>query len=98
MKRLIPILLCLAVAGCARVSDLTSDAFAQGDVGTERFKLDDRACTEDAETKRSFDVRGIDAENADKHRIFSRAYAACMTAKGYKERGGLAYFQIPYDL
>jgi len=98
MKRLIPILLCVAAAGCARISDLTSDAFAQGNVGPERFKLDDRACTHDAEVQRSFEVRGISAENADKHRIFNRVYAACMRANGYKERGGLGYFQIPYDL
>ena len=98
MKRLIPILLCLAAAGCARVTDLNSDAFRRGGASQEQFTLDDRACKGDAEVQRSFALRGIDAENADKHRIFSRAYVACMTAKGYKEHDGLLDLTVPYDL
>ena len=98
MKRLLPILLCIAAAGCARVSDLNSDAFAMGDASQERFKIDDLACASDAEVKRSFEMKGIDAENADKHRIYNRAYAACMRAKGYKERDELLDLRIPYDL
>ena len=98
MKRLIPILLCIAAAGCARISDLNSDAFAPGDASQERFAVDDRGCAKDAEMKRSFGVSGIDADNVEKHRIFSRAYAACMTAKGYKERDGWLDLTVPYDL
>ena len=98
MKRLIPILLCIAAAGCARITDVNSDAFRQGGASQEQFTLDDRACQGEAEVQRSFALRGIDAENPDKHRIFSDAYVACMKAKGYKEHDGLLDWTVPYDL
>ena len=97
MKRLI--LICvLAVAGCGRWVDLDSDAFDKGNATQEQFLFDSNACTEKANTARSYELRGIAADNVDKHAIFNRAYAACMKAKGYRERTSLTSFWEGYDL
>jgi hypothetical protein len=77
---------------------MDSDAFAQANASQERFQLDSKACTGEAEQKRSYELRGIAAENADKHRIFNRAYAACMQAKGYREATSALDFWQAYDL
>jgi hypothetical protein len=88
MKRLI--LICvLAAAGCGRWVDLNSDAFAQGNASQEQFRSDSDGCIATAEGARSYELRGIAADNVDKHAIFNRAYAACMKAKGYKEHTSL---------
>ncbi|MGC9953385.1 MAG: hypothetical protein ABSD21_03800 [Rhizomicrobium sp.] len=99
MKRPVAILLCvLAAAGCARLQDMDSDAFAPGNASHERFINDSKACSAEAEQMRSWELRGIAAENADKHRIFNRAYAACMKAKGYREDTSALDFWQAYDL
>ena len=99
MKRQALILICiLAASGCGRWTDLNSDAFAQGNASQEQFQLDSKACAAEADLKRSWDLHGIEAENADKHRIFNRAYAACMTAKGYREDTSALDFWEAYDL
>ncbi len=97
MKRLI--LICvLAAAGCGHWADLSSDAFAQGNASQEQFTSDSDACIVTAEIDRSYELRGIAADNVDKHAIFNRAYAACMRAKGYKERTSLTDFWESYNL
>jgi hypothetical protein len=98
MKRLAILVCVLAAAGCARLQDMDSDAFAQGNASQEQFQLDSKACAAEADLKRSWDLHGIEAENADKHRIFNRAYAACMTAKGYREDTSALDFWQAYDL
>ena len=98
MKHLIPILLCIAAAGCARTLDLNSDTFATGNASQEKFGIDNQHCAQQAELKRSYDLQGVDAENVEKHRIYNRAFVACMRAKGYEERGGMLDFWVPYDL
>ena len=97
MKRLI--LICvLAAAGCGRWVDLDADAFAQGNAAQEQFLADGKACAAEAEQKRSWELRGLEAENAQKHLIFNRAYAACMKAKGYREATSAFDFWQAYDL
>jgi hypothetical protein len=99
MKPQALILICvLAAAGCGRWADLDSDAFAQGNATQEQFKLDDTACTEKADRERSYELRGIAADNIDKHAIFNRAYAACMKAKGYREATSALDFWQAYNL
>ena len=98
MKRLAILVCVLAAAGCARLQDMDSDAFAQGNASQEQFQLDSKACAAEADLKRSWDLHGIEAENADKHRIFNRAYAACMTAQGYREDTSALDFWEAYDL
>ena len=98
MKRLAILVCVLAAAGCARLQDMDSDAFAQGNASQEQFQLDSKACAAEADLKRSWDLHGIEAENADKHRIFNRAYADCMKAKGYRESDSVRHFWRDYDL
>ena len=99
MKRQALILLCLlAASGCGRWADLDSDAFAPGNATQERFKLDSDACSAKAENVRSYELRGIDADNVDKHAIFNRAFADCMRAKGYQEATSLTDFWEGYNL
>ena len=99
MKPRALILICvLAAAGCGRWADLDSDAFAQGNATQEQFRLDSSACAEKAEASRSYELRGIAADKVDKHAIFNRAYAACMTAKGYREDTSALDFWQAYDL
>jgi len=93
MKPRALILICvLAAAGCGRWTDLNSDAFAQGNATQEQFRLDSSACTQMGEEARSYEVRGIAADNVDKQAIFNRAFAACMKTKGYREKTSLLDF------
>ena len=90
MRRQALILFCvLAAAGCGRWADLDSDAFAQDNAPQERFTRDSTACAQKAVNARSYSVAGLAADNVDKHAIFNQAYAACMKAKGYRERTSL---------
>ena len=98
MKRLAILVCLLAVSGCARLQDMDSDAFSPGKTSQEQFLGDSKLCAAEAEVKRSWELRGLAAENADKHRIFNRAYAACMTAKGYREDTSALDFWQAYDL
>jgi hypothetical protein len=99
MKPRALILICvLAAAGCGRWADLTSDAFAQGNATQERFLTDGRACAQMAEEARSYSVDGAAADNVERHAIFNRAYAACMTAKGYRERTSVTDIWEAYNL
>lgn len=99
MKRRLAVVICvLAATGCARLQDMDSDAFTKVGVSQESIQTDSQACTEEGNIKRAYEVRGIGAENADKHRIFNRAYAACMKAKGYRENTGSLNFWQAYDL
>ena len=98
MKRLAILVCVLAAAGCARLQDMNSDAFDRGNASQEQFLNDSKACAAEADQKRSWDARGVDAENADKHRIFNRAYAACMQAQGYREDTSALDFWQAYDL
>jgi hypothetical protein len=88
MKRLVLLCVCVAV-GCARWSDMDSDAFSQGARTPEQFAVDDRACQNDAYMERSYSLRGIEADNAEWHLLYSRVYAACMKRRGYKPRTDL---------
>jgi len=99
MRRQALILICvLAAAGCGRWTDLNSDAFAQGNATQEQFRLDSSACTQMGEEARSYEVRGIAADNVDKQAIFNRAYTGCMRAKGYREGTSALSFGRGYDL
>ena len=98
MKRLVLLACILAASGCARLQDMDSDAFNPGKTSQEDFHADSRSCAAAAELKRSWELRGIAAERAGKHRIFNRAYAACMTAKGYREDTSMLDFWEAYDL
>ena len=99
MKPQALILICvLAAAGCGRWADLSSDAFVQGNATQEQFKLDADACYAEAVAARSYDLRGITADNVDRHAIFNRAYAACMKAKGYQEATSALDFWQAYNL
>jgi hypothetical protein len=98
MKRLAVLFCVIAASGCARLQDMDSDAFNPGKTSPEDFQADSKVCAADAEVRRSWELRGIAAENADKHRIFNRAYAACMTAKGYREDTSALDFWEAYDL
>ena len=99
MKPRALILICvLAAAGCGHWADLDSDAFAPGAATQEQFRRDADACDAKAEGVRSYELRGIAADNVDKHAIFNRAFADCMHAKGYKERTSLTDFWEGYNL
>ncbi len=99
MKRQVWAAFCvLAAAGCGRWADLDSDAFARGSASQERFTLDNRACADKAEEVRSYDLRGVGADSVDKHKIFNRAYAACMRARGYQGGTSALDFWQAYDL
>jgi hypothetical protein len=99
MTRRIAVLVCvLAATGCARLQDMDSDAFTKDGVSQESIQTDSQACTAQADLQRSYEIRGIGAENADRHRIFNRAYEACMKAKGYRENTGMLNFWQAYDL
>jgi len=99
MRRRMAVLICvLAAAGCGRLNDMDSDAFAPGKASPEQFQADNQACIAEGDVKRSYELRGIEAENADKHRIFNRAYAACMAARGYGARTGTLDFWQAYNL
>jgi hypothetical protein len=98
MKSKALILICvLAAAGCGHWADLNSDAFAHGDATQERFARDDTSCAQKAENARSYGMAGMAADNVDKHGVFNRAYAACMKAKGYRERTSLTSFWEGYN-
>ena len=97
MRRQALILLCvLTAAGCGHWADLNSDAFAQGAATQEQFGRDNSACTQKAEKARSYTVAGIASDNVDNHAVFNRAFAACLKAKGYRERTSLTNFWEGY--
>ncbi|MDE2134589.1 MAG: hypothetical protein KGM97_09400 [Alphaproteobacteria bacterium] len=99
MKRQILAAFCvLAAAGCGRWADLDSDAFARGSASQEQFALDSQACAGKAEAARSYELRGVEADNVDKHKIFNGAYGACMRARGYKGGTSTLGFWHAYDL
>jgi len=99
MKRRLAVLICvLAATGCARLQDMDSDAFTKDGATQESVQTDSQACTEQGNIQRAYELRGIGAENADRHRIFNRAYDACMKARGYRENTGTLNFWQAYDL
>jgi hypothetical protein len=99
MKPRALILICvLAAAGCGHWADLDSDAFDKGNATQEQFLVDSGACAEKADNERSYELRGIVADNVDKHAIFNRAYAACMRAKGYRQATSALDFWQAYNL
>lgn len=88
----------LTAAGCGRWADLDSDAFARGSASQEQFTLDSQACADKADVARSYELRGVEADNVDKHKIFNRAYGACMRARGYQGGPSALGFWQAYDL
>jgi len=98
MKRPVLLLAALLLAGCGRWADLDSDVFAQDGVSREQFAVDNRACAQAAELERSYSLRGIQAHETDKHNLYSRAFVACMEARGYRARIGWYDFWEGYRL
>ncbi len=99
MRRLILVLPLLAAAGCARLTNMNSDAFAMGNASQERFQADSQACAAEGERQRSFELQGLSAADpAEQRIIFNDAYAACMKAHGYREQTGWFDFWQGYDL
>jgi hypothetical protein len=96
--RALTLICVLAAAGCGRWADLDSDSFDKGNTTQEKFVVDSRACTVKADNERAYEVRGITADNVDKHAIFNRAYAACMRAMGYREATSAVDFWQGYNL
>jgi hypothetical protein len=98
MKRQIAVLLCvLAAVGCARWTDIDSDAFDMGKTDQEHFTLDSQACASQGENARSFSVQGADADNIEKRRLYNHAFAACMRTKGYRQRGSWLDLSDTFD-
>jgi hypothetical protein len=97
-SRFLCALAALALAGCSGLSDLTSDAFAPGPADEEKFEADSNDCVRIADGKRSWDLVGASADNMHKHQIFNRAYADCMTGRGYKWRTTAFDFWENYNL
>ena len=76
----------LLVSGCAEYMDMNSDAFVQKPGQQERFYMDARACELEAENQRAYQLRGIAADEGERHRIYSKALSACMTSRGHPLR------------
>ena len=88
---------CLLLSACAEYTDVSSDAFAQKPGEQEQFSVDARACQEQADIQRSYELNGIVADEGDRHRIYSAAYTACMTSRGHKRRTHWYDFWEGYD-
>ena len=96
MKQAALIVLCVGLSGCAYYTDASSDAFAQGKASQEQFTVDSRACQQRAEAERNYQIRGIFADEPDRHEIYNSAYAGCMETLGYKRRTGWYNFWEGY--
>ena len=88
---------CVLLAGCAEYLDISPDSFEHAPQNQEKFTVDSRACEDKADAERSYSVHGIEANEGERHRIYDRAYAACMTADGYKRRTDWYDFWEGYD-
>jgi outer membrane biogenesis lipoprotein LolB len=97
MRQAMLIVLCVGLSGCAEYTDLSPDAFAHGKSSQEQFGIDSRACQQQAENQRSYQIRGIFADESDRHDIYSGVYSNCMTAMGYQRRTGWYNFWEGYD-
>ena len=97
MRQAMLIVLCAGLSGCAYYTDVSSDAYAPGKASHEQFTVDSRKCQDIAEGERSYQARGVFAEESERHEIYSSTYGGCMEALGYQRRTDWYNFWEGYD-
>ena len=97
-KRLALVGALLLLTGCDSFGDLNSDAFDPGAATQSRFQLDDGECREKGNLARDTEIPGITGTHQERHEIFNRAYARCMTQSGYARRDLSPDIPTHYDV